>query len=95
MEIEVPDWDLAKCRNRDTNIWYPEKKDTEGYIYGKSLCRGLVDGKPCPILWECGTWAVETEEPWGIWGGLDEKERESIRSGAKWQEEILSSRPVR
>ena len=38
----------------------------------KSICGN------CPVLLQCRTHALSVQEPYGIWGGLSEDERESI-----------------
>lgn len=43
------------------------------YAYAKKLCAG------CPIRVQCLEYAVEAEEPYGVWGGLTAKERKRLR----------------
>ena len=38
----------------------------------KSICVA------CPVRFECLAHALETKEYWGIWGGLDERERRAL-----------------
>ncbi|GDX24148.1 transcriptional regulator WhiD [Actinomycetes bacterium] len=38
----------------------------------KSICGS------CPVLLQCRSHALSVQEPYGIWGGLSEDERESI-----------------
>ncbi len=35
----------------------------------------------CPVLEPCREWALEHDEPWGIWGGLTPAARQQIRRG--------------
>lgn len=35
----------------------------------KNICRS------CPIVKECGDWALDTRQPFGIWGGMTERDR--------------------
>lgn len=37
----------------------------------------------CPFFWECQEYALEEGIPYGVWGGLDEKQREHIWQGRK------------
>ncbi len=32
----------------------------------------------CPVRMECLEWAIDTRQPHGVWGGLDEHERERL-----------------
>jgi WhiB family redox-sensing transcriptional regulator len=38
----------------------------------KEMCR------QCPVMAQCRTHALEVAEPYGIWGGLSETERELL-----------------
>ena len=39
-------------------------------MHAKQLCRA------CPVITQCRTHALQVGEPYGIWGGLSESERE-------------------
>lgn len=41
----------------------------------------------CPLYWQCQEAAIEDGVPWGVWGGLDERDRARI-----WVE--MGGRPV-
>lgn len=43
----------------------------------KAICQA------CPVLKMCREHALEVHEPYGIWGGLSESERESIIKSSK------------
>lgn len=45
----------------------------------ESFCKDICDG--CEIRWSCLKWALEEEEPFGIWGGVAQRERERF---GKW-----------
>lgn len=42
----------------------------------KAICR------TCPVIERCLQWALETGEQWGVWGGLSEDERRSLKRRA-------------
>jgi hypothetical protein len=44
----------------------------------KTICGG------CPLRTECMTWALDQEEPIGVWGGLSPSERAQLRHGPGW-----------
>ena len=46
----------------------------------RAVCAG------CPVAGECLTWAVETNQTDGIWGGHTPAERRAVRR--RWMEEI-------
>ena len=41
----------------------------------KQVCAG------CDVLVECRDYALETRQPFGVWGGLDEQERKALLAG--------------
>lgn len=38
----------------------------------KALCQ------ECPVIRQCGEHALSTREPYGVWGGMTEEDREAI-----------------
>lgn len=66
------DWlATAPCKD-DPEAMFPANLDVE-IEYAKSFCRR------CPAITQCGDWALETGEEYGVWGGLSEKERRRLR----------------
>jgi WhiB family redox-sensing transcriptional regulator len=37
----------------------------------------------CPVIAECAAHALAVREPYGVWGGMSEDDREAILSGAQ------------
>jgi WhiB family transcriptional regulator, redox-sensing transcriptional regulator len=37
----------------------------------------------CPVRRDCLEWAIETDQPHGVWGGLDEVERGRLAGGGR------------
>jgi len=83
----------GKCVGKPTDWWFPEiSRDMKGperrVIYGhadvaKQLCA------ICPVAEECLQYSLENE-PFGIWGGVDEH----VRHGIRLREGITLSRTV-
>lgn len=66
----------ATCRDRNDDTFYPHPTDIHTQREAKRIC---ID---CPVRTQCLTHAMETDEPWGVWGGLTPRERRDIqRSG--------------
>ena len=63
--------DEGACRDQDTNEFYlgPTNSTT---TTAKKVCAG------CPVLEACREWGI-AHEPYGVWGGMDEKERVNER----------------
>ncbi|WP_212910593.1 WhiB family transcriptional regulator [Streptomyces sp. TS71-3] len=70
------DWrQYAACRNEDTELFFPI--GTRGASLrqaqeAKKVCHG------CPVAEPCLRFALESGQRYGIWGGLDEDERERL-----------------
>jgi WhiB family transcriptional regulator, redox-sensing transcriptional regulator len=71
-------WRLAgACSGSgDPQLWYPEG---DGPQFTRQIQRAKLACAGCPVRPECRAHAFEVNEEHGIWGGLTEQERRSIR----------------
>ncbi len=60
------------CADMTTSDFYPARGESAAAV--KAVCRG------CPVRAACLAYAVEEREPWGIWGGTNEKERRALQT---------------
>lgn len=67
--------DQASCAQSDPDAWYPEKGRKDSVQIAKRVC------KTCPIRERCLEIALETDERYGVWGGLSERERRKLKKG--------------
>ena len=63
----APFMEDAVCKNADPIIFFVNKGDTG--IEAKKLC------EKCPVKQACLDFAIETHERFGIWGGMNFRER--------------------
>lgn len=62
------EWQLdGVCNQTDPEIFYPEKGGS--VLEPKGVCAG------CPVRETCLEYALARDEPFGIWGGMSERER--------------------
>ncbi|WP_063829734.1 WhiB family transcriptional regulator [Streptomyces violaceorubidus] len=79
----APNWDRALCAQTDPALFFPEGRGgqiTNAIEAAKRVCRR------CPIRTACLEWAVASDQRFGVWGGLDEQERQTLgrkRSGER------------
>lgn len=59
-------FEAAACRNEDLEIFFAVDGREEK---AKEICQR------CPVRWECLTYAIETRQRHGVWGGLTADER--------------------
>jgi WhiB family redox-sensing transcriptional regulator len=67
----------GSCREADPTVFFhPQNERGAARIMrdrrAKSICAR------CPVRIECADYAVRAREPYGVWGGLTEDEREAI-----------------
>jgi WhiB family redox-sensing transcriptional regulator len=68
--------DRAECRNLDTNLFFPNGESGDAAALAdaaKSVCT------VCAVRTECLEFALDTNQPSGVFGGLTEDERRSLR----------------
>jgi hypothetical protein len=63
----------AACRGMDTSMWYPEKGDQKSHKLATETCAR------CKVRDECADYG--SFEQYGIWGGMNLKERQATRNG--------------
>jgi WhiB family redox-sensing transcriptional regulator len=51
----------------------------------KSVCR------ECPVRAQCLEFALDTNEKYGVWGGLSERERKALRSTTEWRQRDVAA----
>lgn len=73
MYFDGPDWQSqGACRGRDPDLFFPG----EGQMsqrFAKAVCR------ECMVRDECLEYALETDQAFGVWGGMGERERKRER----------------
>ncbi|ACU53285.1 transcription factor WhiB [Acidimicrobium ferrooxidans DSM 10331] len=62
----------ARCRGVDPRTFFPERGGSA--TSARRICAG------CGVRLECLEFALVTDERFGIWGGLSELERRSLRA---------------
>ncbi len=82
IDLTVTPWrEAASCLDVPDDVtFFPTKEDLGAIVKAKAVC------STCPVSGECLTWAIETNQPDGVWGGHTPKERRRLRRS--WLEEI-------
>jgi len=72
------EWQLSgSCRLADPELFFHpwgerDPSRTRREVAAKAVCA------TCPVLQHCRAYALDTLEPYGVWGGLSEHDREEI-----------------
>lgn len=71
------DWRFdAACLTHDPELFFPigdAGPAVDQVEQAKAVCRA------CPVMQECLAWALETGQDFGVWGGMSEAERLTLR----------------
>lgn len=69
------------CRDSDPEAWFPKKGDSN--VTAKRVCNGDRYHRPCPVRDQCLEYALSNVEPFGVWGGMGERERRTLLAGRR------------
>lgn len=66
------DWaDEAECRGYPSDVFFPERGGSDALA--KLIC------EMCPVIEECGEYAIVNVVDFGVWGGMSARQRIAIR----------------
>lgn len=63
------DFALGACRDYPTEMFFPRRGDWQSMIAAKKICA------TCSITEACLQFALESNEIYGVWGGMSGRER--------------------
>jgi len=61
---------FSACRDKDADLFFPDTRSDEQQAV--AICA------TCPVQMECLEYALEADIRFGIWGGLNEKQRRPL-----------------
>lgn len=75
---ESSDWQSqAACKGNNKNHFPPERVERDKNKVAR-VARAMEICRKCPVRVQCLEYSLENREPAGIWGGVDEKERNQM-----------------
>lgn len=82
LSAEAMAWqDAAACRYADASLFFHPEGERGAARVARDTAAKEVCGR-CVVRAACAEWALERREPYGVWGGLTEDEREVLLSHA-------------
>jgi hypothetical protein len=63
---------VVPCQNTDPDLWFPEGQGPS-YRVPRMLC------ERCPVRLKCLNYALENDEQFGMFGGLDPAQRNRLK----------------
>ena len=80
------DWQLAAaCRGEDPDIFFHPEGERGAMKAARESAAKAVCGR-CPVVKQCLSHALTVREPYGVWGGMTEDERQFLLTGSRTAE---------
>ena len=72
------DWQMqGACRGEDPDVFFhPEGERGPARAARERAAKAICAS--CPVIAQCAAHALAVREPYGVWGGLSEDDREAI-----------------
>ncbi len=72
------DWQIdGACRGVDTAVFFhPDGERGASRAQREASAKAIC--ATCPVLMQCAAHALTVREPYGVWGGMSEDEREAL-----------------
>jgi WhiB family transcriptional regulator, redox-sensing transcriptional regulator len=78
---EIWEWQLqGSCRGLDSALFFHPEGE-RGPARANRETRAKQICQQCPVLEQCRRHALTVQEPYGVWGGLSESERDTMIRG--------------
>lgn len=72
------EWQLqGACRGADASLFFHPEGERGPARSARELAAKALCAR-CPVIAQCAAHALSCREPYGVWGGLSEDEREQI-----------------
>ena len=80
-QLDKWEWQLlGACRAQDTELFFHPEGERGPSRSGRERSAKAVCAT-CPVIASCRAHALAAREPYGVWGGLSETDREEILGG--------------
>jgi len=75
---DIWDWQLqGSCRGEDPAVFFhPEGERGPARAARERAAKAVCAS--CPVMKQCADHALAVREPYGVWGGLSEEDREAV-----------------
>ena len=91
---DIWDWQMqGACRGMDSGFFFHPEGE-RGPARANREARAKQICLSCPVLEQCRRHALAVQEPYGVWGGLSEAERDEIVRGRTRRLRVTGLRPA-
>lgn len=75
---DIWDWQLrGACRGEDPETFFHPEGERGATREARERAAKMVCAT-CPVLTQCASHALAVREPYGVWGGMSEDDRERV-----------------
>jgi len=75
------EWQLGgSCRRENPEVFFHPEGERGAARRNRDAAAKAVCSR-CPVLVQCRVHALAVREPYGVWGGMTEDEREAVYAG--------------
>jgi WhiB family redox-sensing transcriptional regulator len=85
----------AACAGMDSAIFFPPQEESNGLTRAAQVRRAKAVCAGCPVVAACLEHALQSREPYGVWGGRSEGERAELLGVQSLRYPAAQSRPRR
>ena len=91
---DIWDWQLqGACRGENPDIFFhPEGERGPARAARERAAKAIC--ATCPVIAQCAAHALSVQEPYGVWGGLGEDDREAIYAAKKSASREVPARAI-
>ncbi|HVF18647.1 MAG TPA: WhiB family transcriptional regulator [Mycobacteriales bacterium] len=80
---EIWEWQLqGRCRGLDSDLFFHPDGDRGPSRSTRERAAQAICAD-CPVIAQCARQSLASREPYGVWGGLTESDRDDILSGRR------------
>jgi len=80
---DIWEWQLSgRCRGLDSDLFFHPDGDRGPSRSARERAAQAICAT-CPVIAACADQALASREPYGVWGGLTESDREEIWTGRR------------
>lgn len=77
------EWQMeGACREVETSLFFHPEGE-RGPARRNRDAAAVAICESCPVIAQCRAHALEVREPYGVWGGMTEDEREAVYSSRR------------
>lgn len=91
IELDTHWHSQARCAGMNDDTFFPEKSELGKIKKAEEIC-GSAKNPRCPVREQCLSFALQTNQRFGVWGGMSAHARRP--KGVRWDRNVPDRRRV-